>query len=457
MHNPVATAPEILVPRWIAPVEPAGVVLENQAVVIQDRRIAAIGPLQTLLHAWPQARRIDLPHHLVTPGFVNLHSHAAMALLRGAADDLPLEQWLNERIWPMEAQLLGEDFVFDGSVLACAEMLRSGITCFNDMYFFPESTVRAARIFNLRAAVAIVVLDFPTPWASGPDEYLRKGLDMRDHLHDQDRIHCTLGPHAPYSVADGPMREIAKLAAELSMPIHIHVHETAHEVAQGIARYGRRPLARLAELGILGPETLAVHAVHLDASDIALLAATGAHVAHCPHSNLKLGSGIAPIAKLLAAGVPVGIGTDGSASNNRLDLLAEARTATLLAKGATADASVWGAHSTLESMTLRGARALGLDHEIGSLKVGKCADLLAFDLNDPALKPVYDPVSQLIYAAERRHLDAVWMDGQLVVHQQQFKNPETARVLAEVAARAGVWQTKVVKILSASASPALLA
>jgi 5-methylthioadenosine/S-adenosylhomocysteine deaminase len=437
------TAPdaELIIARWIAPVEPDNVVLENHGIVLAGDRILAIGPAERLIQDWPHARRTVLPNHLLTPGFVNLHTHAAMALLRGTGDDLALERWLRERIWPLEARLLSEQFVFDGSVLACAEMLRSGITCFNDMYFFPESTVQAAQLFGMRVAVAMVVLNFPTPWASGPDEYLRKGLDVRDRLRDTARVHFTLGPHAPYTVSDPTLREIAKLSAELSLPIHIHVQETATEVAESLARHGRRPLVRLAELGILGPETIAVHAVHLDAADIALLKQYGVHVAHCPHSNLKLASGIAPVAALNAAGVPVGIGTDGSASNNRLDLLAEARTAALLVKGTSGDATLWPAHQTLRAMTLTGAKALGLEAEIGSLTVGKCADIVAFDLDDPALLPVTDPVAHLIYAAGREHVSDVWLAGRPVVQKRQLLDPTTNRVLHEVAGRAGLWQT----------------
>ena len=436
-----ASDAELIIARWIAPVEPDDAVLENHGIVLAGDRILAIGPAERLIQDWPHAHRTVLPNHLLTPGLVNLHTHAAMSLLRGTGDDLALERWLRERIWPLEARLLSEQFVFDGSVLACAEMLRSGVTCFNDMYFFPESTIQAAQLFGMRVAVAMVVLNFPTPWASGPDEYLRKGLDVRDRLRDTARVHFTLGPHAPYTVSDPMLREIAKLSAELSLPIHIHVQETATEVAESLARHGRRPLVRLAELGILGPETIAVHAVHLDAADIALLREYGVHVAHCPHSNLKLASGIAPVAALNAAGVPVGIGTDGSASNNRLDLLAEARTAALLVKGTSGDATLWPAHQTLRAMTLTGAKALGLEAEIGSLTVGKCADIVAFDLDDPALVPVTDPVAHLIYAAGREHVSDVWLAGRHVVQKRQLLNPITNRVLHEVTGRAPLWQT----------------
>jgi len=442
--NPVLTSPavELLIPRWIAPVVPQGSVLEKHAIAIQGDRIVALGPVAELIAAWPDARQTALPSHLITPGFVNLHSHAAMALLRGVGDDLPLQQWLQERIWPLESQLLSADFVFDGSVLACAEMLRSGVTCFNDMYFFPESTVQAAQLFGLRIASAIVILDFPTPWAGSAEECLRKGLDLRDRLRSQERVHFTLGPHAPYSVGDAMLREVAKLSAELSLPVHMHVHETSEEVAQSLAQHGCRPLTRLAKLDVLSPEMIAVHAVHLDEQDIRLLVEHGVHVAHCPHSNLKLAAGIAPIAKLSAAGVGIGIGTDGSASNNRLDLLAEARTAAFLVKGTSGDAAGWPAHQTLRNLTLSGAAALGLESEIGSIEVGKCADLIAFNFDDPALIPsAADPVAQLIYAGGREHLSEVWLGGEAVVSKRQLNRPAAVRVLHEVAARAALWQT----------------
>lgn len=438
---------ELIIPRWIAPVVPRGVVLEGHAVLVEGRRISAIAPQAQARAAWPQARVTELAGHLLVPGFVNLHTHVPMTLLRGAGDDMPLGAWLRERIWPLEARLVSPGFVADGAVLACAEMLRGGITCFNDMYFHPEEVAAAALDMGMRAAVGIIVMEFATGYGSGPGDYIRKGLELRDRLRDEKRIGFTLAPHAPYTVSDDSFRRVAALAAELGLPVQCHVHETADEITESLAAHGRRPLRRLADLGLLGPEFLAIHAVHLDEADVALLAQHGASVAHCPHSNLKLASGIAPTARLLAAGIEVGIGTDGAASNNRLDLLSEARTAALLAKGASGDATVWPAHQSLHAMTLAGARALGMEASIGSIEPGKLADLVAVDLGEPWLQPVFDPVAHLVNAAGREQVTDVWIDGEAVVRSRQLVLARAHERFAESQARGRVWHTRVVETL----------
>ena len=439
---------ELIVPEWIVPVEPAGTVLTGHALAFDGPAIVAIEPCGQAFARWPDARRHERPGHLLIPGLVNLHTHAAMSLLRGTGDDLPLERWLRERIWPLEQALLSAEFVFDGAVLAIHEMLRGGITCFNDMYFFPEQTARAARALGMRANVGIVVVEFPTVYGSGAADYLRKGLALRDALRDDPLVRCTLAPHAPYTVGDDSFRRVAQLSAELGMPISCHLHETRFEVEQSLREQRRRPLARLAELGLATPELIAVHAVHLDAQDLAMLAASGASVAHCPHSNLKLASGIAPITELLARGVNVGIGTDGSASNNRLDLIAEMRTAALLAKVQAGDAAAWPAGQVLQAATLGGAKALGLGDRIGSLIAGKSADLVGIGLSGAGGSPVFDPVSHLVYSAGRDLVADVWVDGRHVVHKRQLLGQSGALLVSEVVARSRVWQNRISEILS---------
>jgi len=312
------------------------------------------------------------------------------------------------------------------------------------MYFFPEATASAARTLGIRAALGIIVIGFPTAYASSAGEYLRKGLELRDACAGDPLLSFCLAPHAPYTVDDDTLRRVAVLADELDLPVHIHIHETAGEIDRSLSQHGVRPLARLDRAGLVTPHLIGVHAVHLDDDEIGLLASRGAAVAHCPHSNLKLASGIAPIARLLDAGVTVGIGTDGSASNNRLDLLAEARTATLLAKGASGRADIWPAAAVLRSLTLDAARALGLDRCIGSIEPGKQADLVAFDLDASELQPVFDPLTQLIYSAGREHVAEVWVDGQHVVKMRQLGSTDAARTLREVVARIPVWQNRVV-------------
>lgn len=402
----------IIHPRWLIPVEPAATVLEHHSVVVDKGGIVDVLP-QAEASARYQARHTEtLRDHILIPGLVNLHAHAAMNLMRGIADDLPLMRWLQEAIWPIEGQHMSPAFVADGTLLAATEMLRGGVTTCNDMYFYPDSAASAFNRVGMRAVIGIVMLDFPTPYASDADDYLRKGLAVRDQWRGNPRISFSIAPHAPYTVSDTGLERAASLAAELDLPIHIHVHEVESELDTSIARYGVRPLTRLARLGLLGPNLIAVHAVHLDDTDLALLAHHGCSVAHCPTSNMKLGSGIAPLPTLLERGINVGLGTDGAASNNRLDLLQEMRHAALLAKAAAQDAATVPASTVLHMATLGGARALGLDAHIGSITAGKRADLCAVSLADPFMQPCSDPISHLAYVAGREQVSHVWIDGE---------------------------------------------
>jgi len=437
----------MLIPQWVATGEASAPVLTDSAVIVENGRISQVLPSEQAAQQFPDLTRVELPDHLVTPGFVNAHTHVAMSLLRGYADDLPLQEWLNNRIWPAEGKWVSEEFVYDGAVLGCFEMLLGGTTTFNDMYFFPEATARAAQSLGMRASVGMILIDFPSAYGAGPDDYLRKGLALRDQYRDEGHISFCLAPHAPYTVSDDAFKRVATLADELQLPVHVHLHETAFEVEESVKAHGKRPIARLADLGLVGPGLIAVHAVHLEDAEIETLAKNNCSVAHCPHSNLKLGSGIAPISDLLAAGVTLGIGTDGSASNNKLDLLAETRTAALLAKGASANAASFSAAQALEAMTLGGARALGLDHEIGSIAAGKQADLVAIDLSAPQVQPVFDPIAQLIYAADRTQVSDVWIGGRHVAHRQQLTVSSGRNALSEVVARIPVWQNRLSDVL----------
>lgn len=427
--------------RWVVPVEPAGVVLDHHAVAVRDDRIVAVLPQADARQRFTAARRTELPDHVLIPGLVNAHVHSAMTLLRGLADDLPLMRWLREAIWPAEGEHMSRSFVRDGTLLAAAEMLRGGVTTCNEMYFYPEA---AAEIFDqagMRAVIGIIVLDFPTPYASNADDYLRKGLAVRDQWRGHPRIGFALAPHAPYTLSDDSLIRVASLAAELDAPIHIHVHETAQEISEAIARDGTRPLHRLQRLGLLDGHFIGVHAVHLDDHDIELLGRYGCSVAHCPTSNMKLASGIAPVTRLQAAGVTVALGTDGTASNNRLDILREMREASLLAKVATLDASAVPAHLALRMATLDGARALAMDDRIGSLVAGKLADLCAIRLDAPETRPCFDPVSHLVHVAGREHVSHVWVGGQLRVDKGNSMLQISDKDLLALAA---IWQTKLI-------------
>ena len=446
-HN-VAT---LIVPRWIAPVRPQGALLEGHAVAIEGSVIRAVLPEAEAFACYRAAEVVRLPDHLLIPGLVNAHTHAAMALLRGVGDDLPLQQWLTERIWPLEAALISEAFVSDGTRLAAVEMLRAGVTTCSDMYFYPEAAARALLATGMRAVVGIIAIDFPTAYASDADDCLRRGLQARDELLDEPLVSFTLAPHAPYTVGDASLRHIATLAEELDLPVHIHVHETAQEVEESVARHGIRPLERLERLGLLSERLIAVHAVHLNDAEIVRLGRAGASVAHCPVSNLKLASGIAPVPALLAAGVNLAFGTDGAASNDRLDLLDGARIAALLAKTVAGDASTLPATLALECATLGGAAALGLEARIGSIEPGKQADLAAFALQSPETTPVFDPVSHLIYAAGREHVTDVWVAGRPVVRARQLLSRDGSSFEGSVISASAAWQNKCRQLLEKQA------
>jgi 5-methylthioadenosine/S-adenosylhomocysteine deaminase len=412
----------LIKPRWVVPVEPAGQVLEGHAVAVRDGLIEAIVPLAPGLPArFSDYPAWELRDHVLIPGLVNAHTHAAMALMRGMSDDLPLMRWLEDHIWPAEREHASPAMVRDGTLLACAEMLRGGVTCFNEMYFFPEAALEAASAAGMRVALGIIVIDFPTAYASDPADYLRKGLMLRDLQGEQPLVSFCLAPHAPYTVSDGTFRQVVTLAAELDLPVHLHLHETEDEVARSVAEHGVRPIERMRRLGVLGPGLIAVHAVHLEGHEIQLLGSHACSVAHCPSSNLKLASGFAPVEALRKAGVNVCLGTDGAASNNRLDLMQEMRTAALLAKAVARDAQALPEHAALRAATLAGARALGLDGRIGSIEPGKAADLTAVALRGPELSPCYDPVSHLVYAAGRENVTHVWVNGELRVSDGELQ------------------------------------
>ena len=409
----------LLLPTWLVPVEPAGVVLKDHGLGIRDGRIHFIGPRSEALKCRASEIR-ELPGMLLSPGLINAHGHAAMTLFRGMADDLPLMTWLEKHIWPAEAKWVDEAFVRDGTDLAIAEQIKGGITCFSDMYFFPK--VASERVHNsgIRAQIAMPILDFPIPGAHDADEAIRQGVELFGDLKHHPRIKITFGPHAPYTVGDENLEKIRVIAEELDASIHMHVHETAFEVQQSLEQRGERPLARLARLGLLGPRFQAVHMTQISDDDLALLVETNTSVIHCPESNLKLASGFCPVERLWQAGVNVALGTDGAASNNDLDLLGETRTAALLAKAVAGSATALDAHRALRMATLNGARAMGLESEVGSLEIGKAADLVAFDLSGLAQQPIYDPVSQLIYATGRDCVRHLWVAGKQLLEDRRL-------------------------------------
>lgn len=429
----------LVIPEWVITVNSGNQVLRHHAVAVDDNRIVSILPVSEAEKLYQARETVVLPQQALLPGLVNAHTHAAMSLLKGLADDLPLMDWLQNHIWPAESQWADAQFVYDGAQLAIAEMIRSGTTCFNDMYFFPEQTAKAVGAAGIRACIGLIVIDFPTAWGSGPDEYLQKGLALHDQLQGNPLLTTAFAPHAPYTVSDDPLQKILHLACEMAIPIHMHLHETAFEVQQAVKEKGVAPLQRMANLGVLDKHFLAVHMTQLADEDIALLVQKGTNVIHCPESNLKLASGFCPTAKLLAAGVNVALGTDGNASNNDLDMLGEMRTAAFIAKAVAQDASAVPALQALRMATINGAKALGLEQQIGSLEIGKAADMIAIDLSGIETQPLYDPVSHIVYCANRNQVTHTWVAGKALMRNRQLTTLDESALLAT----AQVWQQKI--------------
>ena len=425
--------------RWVVPVRPFGVELDHHAVAIKDGRIEAITPISEARQQFRAQNVVDLPSHALIPGLVNAHTHAAMSLFRGMADDLPLMEWLNKHIWPAEGKVASERFVADGTRLAAAEMLLGGTTCFNDMYFFPKDAGSAALEMGIRAVLGMIVLDFPTAFAQDSADYIARGIAVHYETLSQELLTTAWAPHAPYTVSNEPLERIRTLSEEMDVPIHIHVHETSDEVEQALQATGERPVARLANLDLLSPRLLAVHMTQLTDAEIELAGHMGINVVHCPESNLKLASGFCPVQALADVGVNVALGTDGAASNNDLDMFGEMRTAAILAKAVASVASALPAAKALEMATLNGANALGLGSVTGSLESGKAADLVAVDLSDIATQPVYSATSTLVYAASRGQVSDVWVNGARRVDCKQLVDVD----MEQLRANAAEWRDKV--------------
>jgi len=435
---------QIIYPRWLIPVQdidtpPRQQVFEHYGVVVDKGRVFTIDSRTSLSSKFHSDQIIELTEHVLMPGLINAHTHSAMTLLRGYADDLPLMEWLSQHIWPAEAKWVNSEFVRVGTDLAIAEMIMSGTTCFNDMYFFPNITASRAELAGIRACVGMIVIDFPTVWANDADEYISKGLAVRDELRHSALVTSAFAPHAPYTVSNQPLEKLGVLAEELDCQIHMHVHETAHEIDESTARYGMRPLERLDQLGLVSPRLAAVHMTQLLPAEITTLAERGVNVVHCPQSNLKLASGFSPVNKLLKEGVNVAIGTDGASSNNDLDMLGETQSAALLAKAVADDPSAMNAYQALYASTKAGAIALGLESETGSIEPGKSADMIAVDLSDPASQPVFHPLSQVIYGASRTQVSDVWVAGKRLLEDRKLTRMELSGIISA----ASEWGLKI--------------
>jgi len=430
--------------RWLAPVIPRNAVLESHTVVVNQGSIVEVVATETARKKYAAAKTVTLNEHVLIPGLINLHAHTGMTLMRGLADDIPLMPWLQNHIWPAEQQIVSEKFVRDSTLFGCAEMLAGGVTCFNDMYFYPQATAEAVLQAGMRAQLGLVVLEFPTNYANNADDYIEKGLLIRDTWRGNPLLSASLAPHAPYTVSDTTFEKVITYAEQLGLGVHTHLHETKAEVAESVEKFGVRPIKRMANLGLLGPNLTAAHCVQINDEDLDLLRLHGSHVAHCPCSNAKLASGIAPINKLLNAGINVGLGTDGAASNNRQDMFAEMRLAALLSKAVTEDAISITAAQALEMATINGAKALGLDHQIGSIEIGKLADLTAVRIADVETLPCFDPLSHLIYVCGREHVSHVWVAGDLRFERSNQQAGLYANIeLNELKEIVLLWQSKL--------------
>ncbi len=406
-------------------------VLTNYSIAIQDGRVLDILPTSDAIKKYSSESISNYNHHIIIPGLINAHTHAAMSLFRGLAHDMPLMEWLEKHIWPAEQQWVNEEFVQLGSQLAIAEMLRGGVTCFNDMYFFAETTAQVATKSGMRAHIGMILLDFPTHYANNADEYFSKGLALHDQLKAHPLVKCTFAPHAPYTVSDAPLERVAVLANELELPVHIHVHETADEILKSVEQYKIRPLERLHNIGLVNSGLLAVHMTHLEDQEIELLAETNANVVHCPQSNLKLASGFCPVQKLQDKNINIVLGTDSCASNDDQDMLSEMHSAALLSKGVANNAAALPAYETLRCATINAATALGIDQDTGSLEIGKSADLCAIDVNLLEAQPMYDPIGHVVYATQRNQVTDVWVAGKQLLSNRELLTLDEDEILAK--------------------------
>jgi 5-methylthioadenosine/S-adenosylhomocysteine deaminase len=425
--------------RWVLPVEPDGVVLDDHAVAIRGGRIVALLPTEQARGRFDAAEVVERPHHALLPGLVNAHTHAAMTLLRGRAESVSFGPWLRETIWPIEQRWVDPEYVRDGTELAIAEMLRGGVTCFGDMHLWPEVVARTAAESHVRASVGLVVAEAATRWASGPTEYIEKGLALRDEYRGDPLISTFFAPHAPYTVEDVTLLRIRRLADELEIPVAMHLHESRWEIDRSRELHGLRPIERLKKLGLANPLLVAVHLTQADPADIDCIAAAGAAVVHCPQSNLKLGNGVCPVTALLERGVAVALGTDGAASNNDLDVLSEMQTAGLLAAGVTGRPGSLVSKDLLRMATLEGARALGLGDTTGSLVVGKWADLCCLNLRAPRSWPVHDVEATIVYASSAQQVTDTWVAGRHVYGSGALPYLDEVAVLD----RADAWRTRI--------------
>ena len=431
-------ADHIIHGRWVIPCENSEV-LENHALVLLQGKILDVLPSKKASQEYSAPVVERFSSHALLPGFVNAHTHIGMNLFRGLADDLSLMDWLHHHIWPAERAWVSHELVYDASLLAAAEMIRSGTTCFNEMYFFLQATAQAADHAGLRGQIGITVIDFPTAWAKNVDEYLDKGLGFYEEYKNHERIGCTLAPHAIYTVGEETLVRIQRLAEKHRLRINMHIQETQEEIVLSLAKTKKRPLRRLHDIGLVTPDLIAIHLSQINEEDLEILRQGKPQLVHCPESNMKLGSGVCPVHSFHENDLNVALGTDGVASNNDLDMISEMRSAAFLSKVTTLNPQSLPATAALRMATLNGAKALGLDKVIGSLRAGKAADFIAIDLGGLETQPLYHPNSQIVYSASRQQVSDVWVAGKRLMKKRKLLTLDEKELLK----KAKYWQKKL--------------
>jgi len=434
---------QILQPSWIITVNENFDILEEHSLIIINGIIQDILPNSTVNQHYPDINHndsiINLKGQVLLPGFINTHTHAAMSLLRGMGSDKELQSWLNDYIWPMEGKWVGKEFIQDGTLLACAEMIKSGTTCFNDMYFFPDLVGEIADKSYMRSCLSFPILEFPSVWAKHAEEYIDKGLAIHDRYKANPLISTAFGPHAPYTIEVSTAEKINTLAEELDCNIHMHLHENQQEVSDYRQQHGQSAIEQYAERGLLSPRLQAVHMTCLSEHEISLIKKYQVSVVHCPESNMKLASGICHITELMKHDIQVSLGTDGSASNNDLDMIGEMKSAALLAKVSSGNAAALNAQQTLRMATIEGAKTLGINNICGSLEIGKSADCISIDLSTIENTPHCDPVSAIIYSASKSQVSNVWVNGKQLLKEKTLSFIDENTVLN----KARTWQQKI--------------
>jgi 5-methylthioadenosine/S-adenosylhomocysteine deaminase len=426
--------------KWIITCENKNRVLEDHALAIHNGKILALLPSKEAQQQYQAANEEHFTTHAITPGFINAHTHIAMNLFRGLADDLELMDWLNNYIWPAEGKWVSQELVYDGSLLAMAEMIRGGTTCFNDMYFFLGATAEAAILAGIRAHIGMTIIDVPTAWAKTTDEYFAKAIEFYEQYKNHERITPTLAPHSTYTVSIENLERVKKLADDYRLQINIHLQEAPSEIMQSIQLYQKRPLQRLHEIGMVSPQLIAIHMTQIIEADLELLAATKPNIVHCPESNMKLVSGSCPVVKLAELGINVALGTDGAASNNDLDMIGEMRSAAFVGKVTANDPKALSAETALKMATINGAKALKIDHLTGSLEPGKAADFIVIDLDHIETQPVYHPISQIVYSTPRSQITDVWVNDKQLLKNRQLMTIDAKEVIA----KAQAWRNKII-------------